>query len=160
MKEPGRPDPLAAAQRVKDLALDLAQDVADGYRRSTRHFKLRAAVIGAWSLLSAVTLVLACPSSSGPDNALGAVVHLSEDDPANHQVMVQNTSDEIWTDVTLTLEGGWKYHTSAIRNGEAGLVLATRQFTKGGVEAPGDLRPRTVTVECGQGDVTAQLGGR
>lgn len=159
MKEPGRPDPLAAAQRVKDLALDLAQDVASGYRRSTRYFKLRAAVIGAWALLSALTLALACPSS-GPSNRLGAVVHLSEEDPANHQVLVQNTSDEIWTQVKLTLEGGWEYHTSAIRNGEAGLVIATRQFTKGALPAPGNLRPRTVTIQCRQGDVTAPLGAR
>jgi hypothetical protein len=66
MKDAARPDPVAAAHRVKDgvrdiargalgAAGELASDVADGYRKSSRHFKLRAAVIASWALLSAAT---------------------------------------------------------------------------------------------------------
>jgi len=45
MSEPHRPDPLAAAARVKDLARDLAGDLAEGYRRSSRYVRLRGAIV-------------------------------------------------------------------------------------------------------------------
>jgi hypothetical protein len=156
MKETPRPDPLAAAHRVKDMARDLAQDVADGYRKSTRYFKLRAAVIGAWALLATVTLWAACPSS-GPSNSLGAVVTYSDQDPTNHQISVENRSDELWRDVVLTLDGGWEYRTTTIRNGERAVVIAIRQFRKDGAPAAGDLTPRTITISCREGEVTTPL---
>lgn len=157
MKETARPDPLAAAQRVKDLARDLAGDLADGYRKSSRYVKLRAAVIGGWALLSAVTLWAACPSS-GPTNALGAQVQMAEE-IIGTQISVWNGSDRLWTDVVLTLDGDWRYATRTVRGGER-VVVATTKFTKDGVPAPRDLRPRTLTVECEQGRVTAPLAAR
>ena len=53
---PPRPEPLAAAARVKDLARGVAQDLAGGYRRSSRALRLRVAVVGGWALLSAATI--------------------------------------------------------------------------------------------------------
>jgi hypothetical protein len=156
MKDTLRPDPLAAAHRVKDIARDLAQDVADGYRKSTRYFKLRAAVIGSWALLAIVTLWAACPSS-GTSNSLGAVVTYSDQDPTNHQISVENRSDELWRDVVLTLDGGWEYRTTTIRNGDRAVVIAVRQFRKDGAPAPGDLTPRAMTISCREGEVTAPL---
>ena len=159
MKETTRPDPLAAAHRVKDMARDLAQEVADGYRKSTRYFKLRAAVIGTYALVSAFTLWVACPST-GPSNSLGAVVAYSDQDPTNHQISVENRSDELWRDVVLTLDGGWEYRASTIRNGDRAMVVAVRQFQKDGAPAPGDLAPRSVTISCREGEVTAPPSGR
>ena len=88
MKDAATPELAAAATRVKEgvrelargavgAAGDLASDLAEGYRKSTRYFKLRAAIVGTWALLSAVTLWAACPASQGPSNALGArVAHM------------------------------------------------------------------------------------
>ncbi|BDG06451.1 hypothetical protein [Anaeromyxobacter oryzae] len=160
MKEPVRPDPLAAAQRVKDLARDLArdlaQDVADGYRKSTRFFRLRAAVVGTWFCLSALTLWLACPSSG---NALGAEVTVSFEDPLQTYVLVANTSADIWTDVILTLDGEWSYEKKTVRDGER-IVVATAKFTRDGAAAAGDMKPKTLTIRCEQGKVTTRLATR
>lgn len=173
MNENARPDAAAAAQRVKDgvrdlargaigAAGDLAADVADGYRKSTRYFKLRAAVIGTWALLSAVTFWAACPSS-GPSNALGAKVQLLSATERGAlmgtQVFVENDSDTMWKDVVLTLDGGWRHDRKTIRPKDR-LVLAITQFRKGAESAPADLEPRSVTIECEEGRVTAPLGGR
>jgi hypothetical protein len=170
MKEVVRPEP-AAAQRVKDgvrdlargalsAAGDLATDVADGYRRSTRYFKLRAAVIGTWALLSAVTLWAACPSS-GPSNALGAKFQLLlRTEPGvlmGTQVLVENDSGRMWRDVVVTLDGGWRYDRKTVRPQDK-LVLSISQFQKDGERAPADLEPRAITVECAEGRVTAPLG--
>jgi hypothetical protein len=170
MKDAARPDPVAAAQRVRegvrDLARgalgaagDLAADVADGYRRSTRYFKLRAAVIATWALLSAVTFWAACPSS-GPGNALGAKFRLLlRTEPGvlmGTQVLVENDSDAVWRDVVVTLDGGWRFEKKTVRPQDR-LVLSLSQFTKDGAVAPAELEPRTVTLECSEGRVTAPL---
>ncbi len=154
MKDTARPDPLAAAQRVKDLARDLAQDVADGYRRATRYVRLRAAVVGSWVLLSALTLWLTCPSGG---NALGAEVTVSYNDPQHTFVRVVNTSTRIWADVVVTLDGTWQYDRKKTIRGGEDLVVETGKFTKDGVSAPDALKPTTVGVECDDGTAKIRL---
>lgn len=173
MKDAARPDTLAAAQRVKegvrDLARgalgaagDLAGDLADGYRKSTRYFKMRAAVVGTWAILSAVTLWAACPSS-GPTNPLGAEAQLlSRNEPGmllGTQVLVKNDSRSMWTDVVLILDGGWRYERRTVRPQDK-LVVSITKFRKDGKSAPPELEPRSITIECKEGRVTAPLGVR
>jgi hypothetical protein len=173
MAETARPDPAAAAQRIKDgvrdlargalgAAGDLAADVADGYRKSTRYFRLRTAIVGTWALLSLVTLWAACPSS-GPTNALGAKVALLSAAAGGSimgtQVFVENDSGRMWTDVVLTLDGGWRYEKKTVRPQDK-LVVGVTQFKRGEERAPADLEPRAVTVECEEGRVTAPLAAR
>ncbi len=173
MKDAAHPDPVAAAQRVRegvrDLARgalgaagDLATDLAEGYRKSTRYFKLRAAVVGTWAVLSAVTLWAACPSS-GPTNSLGAEAQLlSRNEPGvliGTQVLVRNDSRRMWTDVVFTVDGGWRYEKKTVRPQDK-LVVSITQFRKDGATAPPELEPRSLTIECQEGRVTAQLGAR
>jgi len=168
-----RPDPIAAAQRVKegvrDLARgalgaagDLAGDFAETYRKSTRYFRLRAAVVGTWAILSAVTFWAACPST-GPSNPLGAEAQLlSRNEPGmlmGTQVLVKNDSRQIWRDVVLTLDGGWRYERKTVRPQDK-LVVSITQFRKEGAPAPPGLEPRSITIECQEGRVTAPLGAR
>jgi hypothetical protein len=169
MKDSAPPDATAAARRVKegvrDLARgalgaagDLATDLAEGYRSSTRYFKLRAAVVGTWALLSASTFWAACPSS-GPGNALGARIRLERVALMGTQVGVENDSDDLWKDVVLTLDGGWRYEKKTVRPHDK-LVVSITQFRKGEESAPAHIEPRSLTVECDQGRVTAALGAR
>ncbi len=166
MKDAARPDPVAAAHRVKegvrDLARgaigaagDLAADVAEGYRKSTRYFKLRAAVVASWALLSAATLWAACPSS-GPTNPLGAKGKLLAGSIMGSQVFVENESERIWKDVVVTLEGGWRYGKKTVRPTES-FVVPIARFEKDGASAPPELNPRTITIECSEGRVTTPL---
>ncbi len=168
MKDAARPDPVAAAHRVKegvrDLARgalgaagDLASDVAGGYRKSTRYFKLRAAVVGTWALLAIVTIWAACPSS-GPTNPLGAKTKLlaAADSLLGPQVFVENESDRMWRDVVVTLEGGWRYEKKTVRPSE-NFVVPLNRFSKDGTTAPASLPARTITIECAEGRVTIPL---
>ncbi len=174
MKESARPAPastprghpaLAAslsksALRVKDIALDvadLANDLADGYRKSTRYFKLRLVVVGAWLLLSIATIGLVAAGGGGRGNALGADVQAQET-LLGMQIKVENTSNRMWTDVMLTLDGGWQRSVSTLRAGQL-VVVATSSFTRDGVAAPRDLKPRSITIECAEGKVTTELSG-
>jgi hypothetical protein len=166
MKEDNRPDPAVAAQRVKEgvrdlarsalgAATDAATDVASGYRKSTRWFKLRAAVVGTWAVLALVTLWSACPSS-GSTNALGARARLLAGSIMGSQVFVENESERIWRDVVVTLEGGWRFEKRTVRPSES-FVVPTNRFAKEGTTAPPGLSSPTITIECAEGRVTIPL---
>jgi hypothetical protein len=175
MKDAARPDVAAAANRVKEgvrdiargalgAAGDLATDLGEAYRKSTRYFRMRAAIVGAWVLLSVITLWAACPPSSSPANALGARVQLlsRSNEPGMllaTQVLVENDSGQMWRDVVITLDGDWRYERKTVRPQDK-LVLAVTQFRKGTSAAPAELEPRAITIECAEGRVTAQLSGR
>jgi hypothetical protein len=171
MKDDARPDPVAAAHRVKDgvrdlargalgAAGDLAADVADGYRKSTRYVRMRAAIVGTWALLSIATLWGACPSS-GAANALGAEAQLLlRSEPGvltGTQVLVKNDSHRMWRDVVLTLDGGWRYERKTVRPQDK-LVVSITQFSRDGTSAPPELEPRSIVIDCSEGRVTAPLG--
>lgn len=155
MTQPSRPDPLATAARVTGAARDLATDMAEGFRKSNRAFKLRTAVVGTWIVLALVTCWVACPPS-GPTNSLGAVVQLLPESIMGTQVLVSNESDKLWTDVVFTLDGGWRAERKTVRGGDK-LVLPTSSFKRGDEAAPAELKPKVLTIECEQGKVTAPL---
>jgi len=122
----------------------------EDFRRADRFFKMRLGVVGTWVLLSAVTLWIACPPS-GSANALGADVQvLRESFVGGQQLLVRNESGEIWTDVVLTLDEGWRYEHRTMRPQDQ-LVLSMSHFRKGDQVAPRDFKPRALTLECGQG---------
>ncbi len=166
MKDAAPPEPAVASQRVKegvrDLARsalgaagDIATDVASGYRKSSRYFKLRAAVVGTWALLALLTFWGACPSS-GPSNPLGAKARVLAGSIMGSQVFVENESDRVWRDVVVTLDGGWRYEKRTVRPAES-FVVPMNRFAKDGATAPPGLTSRTVTIECAEGQVTIPL---
>lgn len=129
---------------------------ADDLKRSDRFFKTRLTVIATWALLSLVTLYAACPSS-GPTNALGADVQvLRESLVGGQQLLVRNESSEIWTDVVLTLDEGWRYEHRTMRPHDQ-LVLSMSHFRKGEQTAPRDFKPRSLNISCGQGSHSVDL---
>lgn len=146
----------AAAKPLPARLTELAARWAEDFRRSDRFFKMRVGVVGAWVVLSLVTLYAACPSS-GPTNALGADVQvLRESLVGGQQLLVRNESGEIWTDVVLTLDDGWRYEHHTIRPHDE-LVLSMSHFRKGEQVAPREFRPRGLTIECGQGRASFDL---
>lgn len=155
MSKANIPDPAAAAQRVKEIARDLATDVTEGYRKSSRGFRLRATVVGSWALLSLLAVYTACPSS-GPTNELGAEVTLLPATIVGQQLSVLNGSDEMWTEITLTVDGAWKHQIRTIRAGQ-NIVVALSRFERDGAAAPPDLKPRSIEISCDQGSAEIPL---
>ncbi len=148
---------LSMVKDMKDMAVDLATDLTDGYRKSTRYFKLRLGVVAAWVVLLVLTCALMPSQPGGRTNSLGADVQVQET-LLGTQIKVENRSERMWTDVTLVLDEQWERQISTLREGQR-LVIATSSFTRDGTAAPGDLKPRTLTIRCAQGKVTTPLGG-
>jgi hypothetical protein len=143
---------LSSARDVVHLRLTR---VADDLRRADRFFKMRAAIVGAWAVLSVATLWGACPSS-GPSNALGADVQVSRDSIMGVQLLVRNESTRIWEDVVLTLDDGWRYSHPTMRPHDL-VVLSMSHFKKGEEAPPPDYKPRALVIECGRGSSTFDL---
>jgi hypothetical protein len=158
MAKPSIPDPAATAQRVKDIARDLASDVSDTYRKTNRYVRLRAAIVGGWVLLAVVSLYTACPSS-GPSNALDADVTLLPETIVGQQISVSNGSRDMWTEVQLTLDGQWVHKIRTVRAGQNVVVGVTR-FQRDGTAAPSDLKPKRIEIRCDQGTVDLSLQRR
>jgi hypothetical protein len=139
-------------QRLRERAAKALED----FRRSDRFIKMRQTVVGTWLLLTAVTLWTACPSS-GPANALGADVQVRREAlVGGSQVLIRNESEEIWEDVELTLDDGWRYFHRTLRPHDQ-LVLSVGHFRKGDQPAPLDLRPRSLRIRCAQGQAAFDL---
>ncbi len=145
-----------APENIVERARLFAQQAAEGYRNAGRYSRMRAAIVGVWTLLAAATLWIACPSS-GPTNPIGADVQVLRDSLiGGQQVLVRNESSEIWTDVKLTLDGGWRHEHRTVRPHDQ-LVLSMGQFKRGAEQAPRDFKPRSLTIECDQGRFTFDL---
>ncbi|HSM92053.1 MAG TPA: hypothetical protein VLT47_04140 [Anaeromyxobacteraceae bacterium] len=158
MATPSIPDPAAAAQRVRGIARDLAADVSEGYRKSNKYLRMRAAIVGTWVLLAIVALYTACPGT-GPSNELAADVTLLPETLVGQQLSVSNGSSEMWTEVTLTLDGAWKHKIRTVRAGQ-NVVVAVSRFERGGAPAPADLKPQKVEIDCDQGSAELSLARR
>jgi hypothetical protein len=146
-----------AATAARDVAKDFAQDLAEGVRRSSRYVRMRAAILASLAVVTLASVWIACPSS-GPTNDLGAEVKLGESFLGT-QILVRNESGDLWTDVSITLDGGWKLERRTVRPGDE-LVVSVAQFTKDGAYAPRDLRPETVTIDCREGRARTRPGKR
>ncbi len=143
-------------ERLVERARSLAEHAAEKYRSSDRYSRMRAAIVSAWALLAAATLWLACPSS-GPTNPIGADVQVLRDSlVGGQQLLVRNESAAIWTDVKLTIDGGWRHERNTVRPHDQ-LVLSMGQFKRNGEPAPRDLKPRSLVVECDQGHFSFDL---
>jgi hypothetical protein len=159
MAQPPRSDPLAAAARVTGAARDLAAEVASGLRRTDRSLRLRAAALGTWLLLAMVSVWVACPGS-GPSNSLGAVARL-QSTSVGQVISVRNDSDgEIWTEVSLVLDGTWRYEDRRTMRPRDVVTPRLDEFLADGRPPPDGHQPRRLTISCRQGDVTLDLLAR
>ena len=139
------PRPRRPAARLRELAATAAASV----RRADRFLQLRAAIVGAWAVLSVATLWSAC-TAPGPSNALGADVQVNRDSIMGVQLLVRNDSDRIWEDVVFTLDGRWKHREATMRPRDL-VVVAVSSFRDGGATPPRDHVPRALLLECGRG---------
>lgn len=152
--------PIAAAARARnaavELATDLATDVVEGFKHSSQPYRRKAAVLGAWLLLTVVTLWAACPSS-GPTNSLGAVARLQATSVGQVLSVRNDTEGTIWTEVTLVLDDTWRYEKRrTIRPGDA-VTPRIEDFRKDGLPPPASYKPEKLTIQCDQGRVSLPL---
>jgi hypothetical protein len=129
-----------------------------GFRRRDKYFKAQAAILGAWLAISIVT-VAAVAWAGRTQNELGAEVR-AETPIGGTVLLVTNTSDTAWTDVTYTLNGVYVARQAALApHDHASLPL--KRFRKGGAAGkhpPHDTVPQVLAIRCEQGQFQTALG--
>lgn len=121
------------------------------FKASSRLFKWRTTVVGAWVILSLLFVFLVI--SSGERNPIDADVTVRTVLGSN-VVHIQNNGEEVWQDVRVSLPGGWEYERRVVRPSDRVIVSITdfERDTNGGTENPGDFTPETVTVSTSGGE--------
>jgi hypothetical protein len=139
-----------------ELAADLASDVVEGFKKSSRTYRRKAAVVGTWVLLSIITLWAACPSS-GPTNSLGAVARLQATSVGQVISIRNDTESTIWTEVALVLDDTWRYEKRrTIRAGDT-VTPRVEDFRKDGLPPPASYKPEKLSIQCDQGRISLPL---
>lgn len=132
-------------------AVSIAKEFIEDFTRTTRFFKVKVAIVGAWLFLSASTVFVACPTNPLlPNNRLGARLVVAGD--ASRPVyMVKNDSDRAWTDVMLIVNHDYRAASARVEpNGN--LTLTAKQLVgPNGLLPPQDLRVLDLELHANQG---------
>jgi hypothetical protein len=165
--EPGPAAPVSARLRegAADTALNAAgilRDLWGDFRRKDRFFKFKALIVGAWALLSAAGIVVACPGGGEPGNSIGARLVTSQ--VLDTQVfMIVNESDRTWEDVIVEVNGSWRASVPQVSHRAPGNTLTLdprRLLGEGGKSAPAHLRVVDLDVRTSRGRARLMQQGR
>ena len=107
--------------------------------------------MGGWLVASFLALWIACPSSA-PETRIGADVHVLKDSLlGGQQILVRNESDEVWTDVVLTLDRHLEQPSSA-PCAPGSRWCSPRPSSSAAASRPrATSAPKRLDVECRQG---------
>jgi hypothetical protein len=155
----------AVREGATDAALNVVgvlRDLWGDFRRSDRWFKYKAAIVGAWLLLSAAGIVVALPGGFGGHNTLHARLVRTHvlDTPV---FMIVNESGKPWEDVVVVVNDTYQ---AAVRRVSAdhpdnNLTLEPRKLLgEGGAPAPADLEVTKLQVRTSRGHADLILDGR
>ena len=142
----------AIKSQATDTALNvmsLLRDTWEDFQNSERYFKYKAGIIGAWLLVSIVSVFLAMPES-GVTNDLGAQVVTTE--VAGRAVyMIKNDSTETWNDVEVVVNRDYKTRVAQIPpNGD--ITLTHKQLVgPKNVPAPEHLKVFDLEIRTSEG---------
>jgi len=153
---------LRRVDRDEGIGDRLAREVSEslrGFQRRDRYFKAQAGILGAWLATSIVT-VAAVAWAGRTQNQLGAEVR-AETPVGGTVLLVTNTSDTAWTDITYTLNGVYVARQAALGPHDHA-SLPVKRFRKGGAAGkhpPRDTVPKLLAIRCEQGQFQTPLGG-
>ena len=146
--------------QAEGFSARLVQGVTEalkGFRRQDKFFKIQAGILGAW-LFTSILTVAAVAWAGRTQNKLGATVR-AETAIGGTVLLVTNTSDTAWTDITYTLNGMYIARQAALEpNDHASLPI--KRFRKGGAAGkhpPHDTVPQILAIRCEQGQFQTTL---
>lgn len=159
---PAQPVPAGRAVQARrlaggaqDAALNLAgllRDALGDFRRRDRFFKYKAAILGLWLALSALSVAVAWPRAGLSAGRLGARLVLNTE-VRPPIMMILNEGDEPWEDVTVVVNERYRASPGRVQPGGS-LTLTPKQLLgDNGALAPADLAIRDLELRTSEGNV-------
>ncbi len=136
---------------------DSLDDAVEALRSKDHYFKLQAALVAAWLLVSVATLGAVAWTGPATDR-LGADVR-AEMAVGGPVLLITNNSSSRWTDITYTLNGDYVFRQAGLEPGDHKAIPVGR-FRRGGAggrRAPRDLEPKAIAISCEQGQTHLAL---
>lgn len=140
----------AATKTVRDALERAWRD----FRRRSKYFQFKVYIAAAYIALIVATVIVVVPR--GPSNKLGASVLAARGDfVIGSYIMVRNESSRDWAEVTLTLNGAYRYKAQALKAGEK-VVVGLKKFQGPGA-ALTEADVRDLTIETPRGKETYRI---
>jgi phage tail protein X len=158
----------AAKEFLVDAALNakaVLGEFVEDFQSRDRFFKYKAGVVAGWTLLSALSLFLACPGApgEGDSNDLDAKVNVQEvmgGEKAITAIYIGNQGTADWGDTFVRLNN---VYTAALPDVKAGthVVLTVTKFSSSdGRTPPPEMKPQRIDIRCKAGEASFDLTGR
>jgi hypothetical protein len=148
----------SGAENAALNALARAKESWSDFRRADRYAKHKVLIVALWTVLSAATIIIAFPRSTGASNSLGA--RLAVTTVLDHSVyMVSNDGTKTWTDVVIVVNNRYRAAASEIQPGQNVTVGPKQLIGENGVFAPATLALEELELRTSQGHTKLVEGG-
>lgn len=138
-------------------ALSIAREFIQDFRERDRFFKFKALILGSWLTLSALSIVVACPSQSIETGALGARV-VDPKTPGRPTLLIYNESQEPWEDVIFIVNGDYRASVGVVKPNDF-ITLTPKQLMSSSGAAPADMPMRNLELRTKKGSATLLRNG-
>ncbi len=148
--------------QVTNVALNAASIARENwqqFRGTDRLFKMKALIVAGWLLISAASLVVACPGSIRSRNSLGAQLTIAM--VGDHPVyMIKNEGRSTWRNVVVVVNKQFRAVTPLIEPGN-NLTFGPKQLLRdNGQGIPDDLQMSDLEVKTSEGSATLLEAGQ
>jgi len=148
----------SGAENTALNALARAREAWSDFRKADRYAKHKVLIVAVWTVLSAATIIIAFPRSTGASNSLGAKLVVTT--VLDHSVyMVSNDGPKTWTDVVIVVNNRYRAAASEIHPGQNVTVGPKQLIGENGVFAPATLTLDEFELRTSQGHTKLVEGG-
>jgi hypothetical protein len=165
LDEDGLPLQTRIRSQAESTALNVVailREVLEDFRNADRHFKVKAAILGAWAALSLAGVFVACPATPqlvGPNTSLGARLIMGEE--AEHPAYVlSNESDRAWEDVVVVVNHDFRAAISHVEPRAFVTITPKQLMGDNGRLAPFNLKATDIELHTRKGSVLLLKDGQ
>jgi hypothetical protein len=133
----------------------ILRETWEDFRNADRYFKFKAAILGAWAVLSLTGAFVACPGAPtllGPSTALGARLIMGEE-PEHPAYVLSNESDRAWEDVVVVVNHSYRAAISHVEPRAFVTITPKQLMGDNGKLAPFNLKATDVELHTRKGSV-------
>jgi len=155
-------DGLPLQTRIRSEAASTALNVVailretlEDFRNADRYFKVKAAILGAWAVLSLAGVFVACPGAPtlmGPSTSLGARLIMGEE-PEHPAYVLSNESDRAWEDVVVVVNQSYRAAISHVEPRAFVTITPKQLIGDNGKLAPFNLKATDIELHTRKGSV-------
>ena len=140
----------------------ILRETWEDFRNADRYFKVKAAILGAWAVLSLAGVFVACPGTPtivGPSTSLGARLIMGEE-PEHPAYVLSNESDRAWEEVVVVVNHTFRAAISHVEPRAFVTITPKQLMGENGRLAPFNLKATDIELHTKKGSVLLLKDGQ